>query len=88
MGLQFALRALFVCFLVFQSAKLQAEIKVACFSTVLSEIAQKVGGKNVTVTSLIKPEMGPSAGGGRPASKSKQKSRGGERNDARSPLVE
>ena len=59
MGFRSALRALFVCLLVFPTAKLQAEIKVACFSTILSEIAQKVGGKNVTVTSLIKPGQDP-----------------------------
>src|SRR6201997_5104370 len=59
MGFRSALRALFVCLLVFPTAKLQAEIKVACFSTILSEIAQKVGGKNVVVTSVIKPGQDP-----------------------------
>jgi zinc/manganese transport system substrate-binding protein len=59
MGLGSTFRALLICFLVFPTAKLQAEIKVACFSTVLSEIAQKVGGKNVTVASLIKPGQDP-----------------------------
>src|ERR1700746_2789321 len=59
MGFRSALRALFVCLLVFPTAKLQAEIKVACFSTILSEIAQKGGDKNVVVTSLIKPGQDP-----------------------------
>jgi zinc/manganese transport system substrate-binding protein len=59
MGLEFALRVLCACFLVFPSANLQAEVKVAAFSTVLSEIAQKVGGQDVTVTSLIKPGQDP-----------------------------
>src|ERR1700741_5683833 len=59
MGFRSALRALFVCLLVFPTAKLQAEIKVACFSTILSEIAQRVGGKNVVVTSVIKPGQDP-----------------------------
>jgi zinc/manganese transport system substrate-binding protein len=58
-GRQSVLRAFCVCFLVFSTAKLQAEIKVASFSTVLSEVAQKVGGKNVTVTSLINPGQDP-----------------------------
>jgi ABC-type Zn uptake system ZnuABC Zn-binding protein ZnuA len=48
-----------VCFLVFSTSKLQAEIKVASFSTVLTEIAQKVGGKDVTVAGLIKPGQDP-----------------------------
>jgi zinc/manganese transport system substrate-binding protein len=59
MGLASALRAFCVCWLLFATAKLQAQIKVASFSTVLSEIAQKVGGKNVAVTSLIKPGQDP-----------------------------
>ncbi|HXM05098.1 MAG TPA: metal ABC transporter substrate-binding protein [Chthoniobacterales bacterium] len=53
------LRAVSLCFLFFSTAKLYAEIKVASFSTILSEIAQKVGGKNVAVTSLIKPGQDP-----------------------------
>jgi len=53
------LRAVSLCFLFFSTAKLYAEIKVASFSTVLSEIAQKVGGKNVAITSLIKPGQDP-----------------------------
>lgn len=53
------LRAVSLCFLFFSTAKLYGEIKVASFSTVLSEIAQKVGGKNVAVTSLIKPGQDP-----------------------------
>ena len=52
-------RVFCVSFLVLSTAKVQAEIKVASFSTVLSEIAQKVGGKNVVVTSLIKPGQDP-----------------------------
>jgi zinc/manganese transport system substrate-binding protein len=48
-----------VCFLVFSTPKLQADVKVASFSTVLTEIAQKVGGKDVTVTGLIKPGQDP-----------------------------
>ena len=59
MGLLSASRAFCVCLLLFSTAKLQAQIKVASFSTVLSEIAQKVGGKNVAVTSLIKPGQDP-----------------------------
>jgi zinc/manganese transport system substrate-binding protein len=59
MGLQSAFRILCVCFLFSSTAKLQAEIKVASFSTVLSEIAQKLGGKDVAVTSLIKPGQDP-----------------------------
>jgi zinc/manganese transport system substrate-binding protein len=35
------------------------EVKVASFSTVLSEVAEKVGGKDVRVTSLIKPGQDP-----------------------------
>jgi len=45
--------------LAFSTIQLKAEIKVASFSTVLSEITQKVGGKDVTVTSLIKPGQDP-----------------------------
>jgi zinc/manganese transport system substrate-binding protein len=59
MGLASASRAFWVGLLLFSTAKLQAEIKVASFSTVLSEIAQKVGGKNVVVTSVIKPGQDP-----------------------------
>ena len=59
MGLASASRAFCVCLLLFSTGKLQAQIKVASFSTVLSEIVQKVGGKNVTVTSLIKPGQDP-----------------------------
>jgi len=59
MGLRFTFRVFCVCSLLFSTAKLQAQIKVASFSTVLSEIAQKVGGNNVTVTSLIKPGQDP-----------------------------
>ena len=59
MGLQSGCKVFCVCFLLFSTAKLQAQIKVASFSTVLSEIAEKVGGKNVTVTSLIKPGQDP-----------------------------
>src|ERR1700751_6492957 len=59
MGLASASRAFCVCLLLFSTAKLQAQIKVASFSTVLSEIAQKVGGKNVVVTSVIKPGQDP-----------------------------
>jgi len=59
MGLLSGFRAVCVCLLLFSTAKLQAQIKVASFSTVLSEIAQKVGGKNVAVTSLIKPGQDP-----------------------------
>jgi zinc/manganese transport system substrate-binding protein len=39
--------------------KAVGELKVASFSTVLSEVAEKVGGKDVTVTSLIKPGQDP-----------------------------
>jgi zinc/manganese transport system substrate-binding protein len=56
---QSACRAVSFCFLVFAAASVQAEIKVASFSTVLSEIAQKIGGTNVVVTSLIKPGQDP-----------------------------
>ena len=59
MGLHSAFKIFCVCFLLFSTAKLQAQIKVASFSTVLSEIAEKVGGDNVTVTSLIKPGQDP-----------------------------
>lgn len=59
MGLASVSRAFWVCLLLFSTAKLQAQIKVASFSTVLSEIAQKVGGKNVVVTSVIKPGQDP-----------------------------
>jgi ABC-type Zn uptake system ZnuABC Zn-binding protein ZnuA len=59
MRLASASGAFCVCLLLFSTAKLQAQVKVASFSTVLSEIAQKVGGKNVTVTSLIKPGQDP-----------------------------
>jgi zinc/manganese transport system substrate-binding protein len=59
MGLVSASRAFCVCLLLFSTSKLQAQIKVASFSTVLSEIAQKVGGKNVAVTSVIKPGQDP-----------------------------
>jgi zinc/manganese transport system substrate-binding protein len=59
MPLVSAFRACCVCLLFFSTAKLHAQIKVASFSTVLSEIAQKVGGKNVMVTSLIKPGQDP-----------------------------
>src|SRR6201986_5524733 len=59
MGLASASRAFCFCLLLFLTAKLQAQIKVASFSTVLSEIVQKVGGKNVVVPSLIKPGQDP-----------------------------
>jgi zinc/manganese transport system substrate-binding protein len=59
MALRSAWRALLFCALAFSTTQLKAEIKVASFSTVLSEIAQKVGGKNVKVTSLIKPGQDP-----------------------------
>jgi ABC-type Zn uptake system ZnuABC Zn-binding protein ZnuA len=58
-GLQSAFKAFCVCFLFFPTAKLQAQLKVASFSTVLSEIAQKVGGNNVAVSSLIRPGQDP-----------------------------
>jgi zinc/manganese transport system substrate-binding protein len=59
MGLQSACRALSGCLLLFATAKVEAEIKVASFSTVLSEIVLKVGGTNVAVASLIKPGQDP-----------------------------
>jgi zinc/manganese transport system substrate-binding protein len=59
MGLHSAFKIFCVCFLLFSTAKLQAQIKVASFSTVLSEIADKVGGNDVAVTSLIKPGQDP-----------------------------
>ena len=59
MGLHSAFKIFCGCFLLFSTAKLQAQIKVASFSTVLSEIAEKVGGNNVAVTSLIKPGQDP-----------------------------
>jgi zinc/manganese transport system substrate-binding protein len=57
MGRAFA--SLCVCFLFFATVKLQAQVKVACFSTVLTEIAQRVGGKDVAVKGLIKPGQDP-----------------------------
>jgi zinc/manganese transport system substrate-binding protein len=54
-----ACRALLLCAFALLTVPLKAEIKVASFSTILSEIAQKVGGKNVVVTSLIKPGQDP-----------------------------
>jgi zinc/manganese transport system substrate-binding protein len=54
-----ARRALLLWVFALLTVPLKAEIKVASFSTVLSEITQKVGGKNVTVTSLIKPGQDP-----------------------------
>jgi zinc/manganese transport system substrate-binding protein len=59
MGLRAASQALFFFVLAFSTIQLKAEIKVASFSTVLSEIIQKVGDKNVTVSSLIKPGQDP-----------------------------
>ena len=59
MGLSSACRALLLCVFVLLTVPLKAEIKVASFSTVLSEVTQKVGGKNVVVTSLIKPGQDP-----------------------------
>jgi ABC-type Zn uptake system ZnuABC Zn-binding protein ZnuA len=59
MGLRAASQALFFFVSAFSTVQLKAEIKVASFSTVLSEITQKVGDKNVTVTSLIKPGQDP-----------------------------
>jgi zinc/manganese transport system substrate-binding protein len=59
MALPSACRALLLCFFALLTVPLKAEIKVASFSTVLSEITQKVGGKNVAVTSLIKPGQDP-----------------------------
>src|SRR5580704_18766829 len=59
MGLRSACRVLFFFVLALSALQLKAEVKVASFSTVLSEITQKVGGKNVTVTSLIKPGQDP-----------------------------
>jgi zinc/manganese transport system substrate-binding protein len=54
-----ACRALLLCAFVLLTVPLKAEIKVASFSTILSEISEKVGGKNVAVTSLIKPGQDP-----------------------------
>jgi zinc/manganese transport system substrate-binding protein len=54
-----ARRALLLWVFALLTVPLKAEIKVASFSTVLSEITQKVGGKNVAVTSLIKPGQDP-----------------------------
>jgi zinc/manganese transport system substrate-binding protein len=54
-----ACRALLLWVFALLTVPLKAEIKVASFSTVLSEITQKVGGKNVAVTSLIKPGQDP-----------------------------
>jgi len=54
-----ACRVLLLCAFVLLTVPLKAEIKVASFSTILSEISQKVGGKNVAVTSLIKPGQDP-----------------------------
>jgi zinc/manganese transport system substrate-binding protein len=59
MALPPACRALLLCVFALLTVPLKAEIKVASFSTVLSEITQKVGGKNVEVTSLIKPGQDP-----------------------------
>jgi ABC-type Zn uptake system ZnuABC Zn-binding protein ZnuA len=59
MGLRSASQALLFSVLAFSTIQLKAEIKVASFSTVLSEIIQKVGDKNVTVSSLIKPGQDP-----------------------------
>jgi zinc/manganese transport system substrate-binding protein len=59
MGLQSACRAFVFSVLVLPTVQLKAEIKVASFSTVLSEITQKIGGNNATVTSLIKPGQDP-----------------------------
>ena len=59
MRFQSACRVVSFSFLVSAAASVQAEIKVASFSTVLSEIAQKIGGTNVVVTSLIKPGQDP-----------------------------
>ena len=59
MGLRSAWRALLFFVLAFSTIQLKAQIKVASFSTVLSEITQKIGGKNVIVTSLIKPGQDP-----------------------------
>jgi zinc/manganese transport system substrate-binding protein len=59
MALPSASRALLVCLFALLAVPLKAEIKVASFSTVLSEITQKAGGKDVTVTSLIKPGQDP-----------------------------
>jgi zinc/manganese transport system substrate-binding protein len=59
MALPSAYRALLLCAFALLTVPLKAEIKVASFSTVLSEITQKVGGKNVAVTSLIKPGQDP-----------------------------
>jgi zinc/manganese transport system substrate-binding protein len=59
MALPSACRALLLCVFALLTLPLKAEIKVASFSTVLSEITQKVGGKNVAVTSLIKPGQDP-----------------------------
>ena len=54
-----ARRALLLWVFALLTVPLKAEIKVASFSTILSEITQKVGGKNVAVTSLIKPGQDP-----------------------------
>src|SRR5258708_33861856 len=59
MGLRSACQALFFSVLAFSTIQLKAEIKVASFSTVFSEITQRVGGKNVSVTSPIKPGQDP-----------------------------
>ena len=40
-------------------ARAASKIKVASFSTVLTEIAQQVGGDRVTVVGLVKPAVDP-----------------------------
>ena len=43
----------------FGSARAQDKLAIASFSTILTEIAQKVGGQEVAVTSLIQPGQDP-----------------------------
>jgi zinc/manganese transport system substrate-binding protein len=60
MALRSVAAVAFVAFWVSAFAqKAGCEVKVAGFSTVLSEVAEKVGGKDVAVTSLIKPGQDP-----------------------------
>jgi zinc/manganese transport system substrate-binding protein len=50
---------LFISVAAFSSAYAQDKLAIASFSTVLTEIAQKVGGREVAVTGLIQPGQDP-----------------------------
>src|SRR5215469_6503210 len=51
--------SLLICAAFIRPVQAAETLKIASFSTVLTEIAQQVGGTHVTVAGLVKPEQDP-----------------------------